>query len=129
MAVVDCRTQELGNEVPVSAMQLDTVKTSRPRAARPRGKRLHGRMDFVHRHPLAFESMQRVGLVRRAEPLRIFDAWDVALPPAVAELQDVPAVVFVDALPELAPEGDPLVAVDRGVVRHDAPADRHRNEG
>ena len=53
---------------------------------------------------------------------------NVALPAAVTELHDELAVVLVDRRANRAPERDALVAVDRRVVRNDAPARMHRHE-
>jgi hypothetical protein len=69
--------------------------------------------------------VQRIALRGRAEPARELDSGEVALPAAVRELEDVPATVLVDAPPELPPERDPVVALDRGVAGDDqaAPVD------
>ena len=67
-------------------------------------------------------------LTGRAQAQRVVDRRDVALPSAMAELEDVLAVVFVHRLAERAPERDAIVADDRGVVRQDAPARMHRHE-
>jgi hypothetical protein len=74
---------------------------------------------------LALEPVQRVGLRRRTQALGELDPRNVPLSATVRELEDVSTAVLVDALAELAPERDPLVAVDRGVTRDDqaAPVD------
>jgi len=66
--------------------------------------------------------VQGVRLVRRAQALLELDSGDVALATAVCELDDVLAVVLVEPLAELAPEWNPVVTVDRGVVRDDEAA-------
>ena len=73
------------------------------------------------------ESVERIGLPRRTQRRRDLEPRDVALPAAVGELNDVPAVVLVHATAELAPERDLVVAVDTRIVRHDpaSQVDRH----
>jgi hypothetical protein len=72
--------------------------------------------------------LERIVLVGRAQPYGIVNRRNVALPPAVAELKDVLAVVRVYLLAELPPERDAVVADDRGVVRQDAAARMNRHE-
>ena len=69
--------------------------------------------------------MQRIALRCRAEPARELDPGEVALTAAVRKLKDVPATVLAHAPPELPPERDPIVALDRGVAGDDqaAPVD------
>jgi hypothetical protein len=80
------------------------------------------------RHRLARETVERIRLAGRAQSLRELDAADVPLTAAVGELDDVRATVLVNALAELAPERDPLVAVDRRIARDDSPAHVDRDE-
>ena len=128
MAIVDRRAEELRNEVAIGAVQLDAVE---PRLARPPGafgKGVDGLRDLGNRHRLAFESVERVSAVGRAQTGGVFDARHVALAAAVTELQDVLAVVLVYGLADLPPERNPLVAIDRRVVRHDPAANQHGHE-
>ena len=69
------------------------------------------------RHPLAREPVHRLGFVGRAEPFSELEAADVALAAARGQLDDVLAVVLVDPLAELAPERDPVVAIDAAQSR------------
>ena len=129
LAVVDARAEELRDEVSVGPVKLDAVGAGLPRASGRGAERVSDIGDLFRRHPLGFEAVQRVGPIGRAETLRVFDARHVALPAAVAQLDEVLAVAFVvDLLDELFPEWNALVAVDRRVVRHDAAAHRHRHE-
>jgi hypothetical protein len=57
----------------------------------------------------------------------VLDPADVPLATGVGELQDELAVVLVHAVHELAPERDPLVAIEHRVVREHAPADVDRD--
>ena len=92
------------------------------RPARALGEAVDELADLVDGHPLALEPVDRLRLVGRAPALLELDAAEVALPAREGELDDVPAVVLVDALDELAPERDGLVAVDVRVVRDDQAA-------
>ena len=94
LAIVDRRAEELRDQVAVGAVQLDAVeRRPRARAARPAANACDDVLDLRERHPLALEAVQRIVLVGRAQALGVFDARDVALPAAVAQLQDVLAVV------------------------------------
>src|SRR5262249_39517735 len=106
----------------------DAVRGGFTRPARAGGKRPDGLLDLAARHPLAFEAVQRVRLVGRAEPLRVLDSRNIPLAAAVAELDDETAVVLVHPVGDLAPERDALVAIDGRVVRQDAPAKLDRHE-
>ena len=53
----------------------------------------------------------------------------VPLPPAVAQLQNELAFVFVNTPGQFAPERNALILVDGGVVRQDSSADRYRHKG
>ena len=96
VAVVDRRAEELRDQVAVGAVQLDAVEPGLARAPRALGERgddlLDLRRSVIRSHSKPCSGSRLVG---RAEPLRILDAADVALPAAVAELQDEPAVVLV----------------------------------
>jgi hypothetical protein len=70
--------------------------------------------------------VQRVGLPRRGEPFSVGDGGHVALAAGVRQLEDVAAVVLVDAPAELAPEGDALVGLDAGEPGDDLPPLVHR---
>jgi hypothetical protein len=99
LAIVDRRTEELGDQVAVRPMQLDAIEACLARAPRPLGK---GRDDFANlrdRRAFAAETVGRIALVGGAEAGRILDAGDVPLPPAVTELHQEPAVVLVHRLP------------------------------
>src|SRR5207248_1612921 len=102
--IVDGRTEELGDEITVRAVQLHAVEAGRARAARAFGKGVHDFVNVVDRHPLAFEPVQRIGPVGRTLSNRVFDAGHVTLTPTVAELKDVLAVVLVNRLTERLPE-------------------------
>ena len=66
--------------------------------------------------------VERLRLVGRADALRILEAADDPLAAGVCELDDVLAVVLVNALAELAPEGHASITIDRGVVGDDVAA-------
>jgi hypothetical protein len=100
-------------------VDLDPVRTGFPRPTGPVGEAADELLNLLGRHPLALESVDRLGLVRRAPALLELDAADVALSAGEGELDDIPAAVLVDAAHELAPEGDRLVAVDVRVVGDD----------
>ena len=128
-AVVDRRAEELRDQVTVRPVQFDAVEAGLPGPPRAGGERLHGLLDCAtvmrsHSNPCSGSDLSV-----ELSPFAIFDARDVALPAAVAELQDETAVVFVHPLAELAPERDSLVPVDSRVIRHDAAAEVHRDEG
>ena len=106
LALVDGRGEELREEVAVRAVDLDAVEPCLPGAAGPRGERALDRLQVGPGRALGLEAVQRVGLARRGEPLAVRERGDVALAPGVRELDDVLAVVLVDALAELAPERD-----------------------
>ena len=114
--------------VAVGAVQLHAVETGLTRSPRARRERLHRLLYLHHRHPLALEPVQRVALVRRAQALLVLDARHITLATGVAQLHDEPAVVLADLHTELVPERDPLVGVDRRVVRDDTTSNRHRHE-
>ena len=122
------RAQELGDEVAVGAVQLHAVEAGLARPPGAFGKRGHGLFDVRHRHPLALKPVQRVAVVGGAQAELVLDAADVTLPAGMAQLEDEAAIVLVHRLADGAPERNPLVAVDRGVVRHDPPANQHRHE-
>ena len=104
-------------------MELDAVEPGLSRAPRAGCERARDLSQLRRRRPLGLEAVQRLGLARRAEPLPVeVEPANVSLPAAVRELQDVLAVVLVDALAELAPERDRPVVVDRRVVGDDEPA-------
>src|SRR5688572_8262357 len=128
VSIVDAFTQELRDEVAVGAVQLDAVQSGVLSAQRAPAKGLHDFGDLLLRHTLALEAVKRIFFVSRAEPDRVLDTPDIALPAAVAELQNVLASKFVNPLAELTPERDAIVAVDRRVVRQDAAADMNRHE-
>src|SRR5262249_25001990 len=112
----------------VRAVQLHAVEARLARAPRALGERGDRLLDVGRRHPLAFEPVQRIRLVRGAQADRVLDAGNVALPAAVTELHDVLAVVPVNGLADFSPERNALVAVDGRVVRDDAAAQLHRHE-
>src|SRR5690606_11909514 len=62
------------------------------------------------------------------QPLRKFDARNIALSSAMAQLKNELAAVLVHPFAEFAPERNALVAIDGCVVGDDAPSDRHRHE-
>ena len=103
-------------------MDLDPVRAGLARSPRSLREALDELRDLRGRHPLALEAVDRLGLVRRAPALLELDAADVALTPREGELDDVLAVVLVDAPYELAPERDRLVPVDVRVVGDDQAA-------
>ena len=122
-AVVDRRGEELREEVAVGGVELDAVEAGLPRPPGSRRERGRDLPQLRGSRPLGLEPVQRVGLARRAQALPVeVEPTDVSLPAAVGELQDVLAVVLVDALPELAPERDRPVVVDGRVVGDDEPA-------
>jgi hypothetical protein len=59
----------------------------------------------------------------------VLQIWNVALAPAMAQLQDVAAVVAMHRFSDRTPERNAVVVINRGVVRDDASAWMHRNEG
>ena len=122
LPVVDRRREELRDQVAVAAVDLDPVRAGLARAARALRERVDDLVDLRVRHPLALEPVQRLPLVGRREALLVLDPRNVALTARERDLDDVAAVVLVDAADELAVERDQLVAVDVRVVRHDQPA-------
>ena len=128
VAVVDRRAEELREQVAVGRVQLDAVEPAARarRAPAANAATVSAICACVMRD--AREAVQRLIALGRAPALLELDAGDVALPAAVRELHDEPAVVLVDGVAERAPERDALVAIDRGVVGDDAAADRHRDE-
>src|SRR6185503_19631864 len=122
LTVVDGRTQKLRDEVTVGAVELDAVEASLARPPRALGKRGDHFLDVGSRHPIALEPVERIFLVGRALALGELQVGDIALPPAVTELHDESAVVRVNGLADFAPEWNPIVLVNRRVVRNDAAA-------
>src|SRR5436189_15221 len=112
LAIVDGRGQELRDQVAVAAVDLDPVGTGLPRTAGRIREPLHQLLDLRDRHPFGGEPVNRLLLAGRAPALLVLDAAEVALAARERELHDVPAVVLVDTLDELAPEWDRLVSVD-----------------
>jgi hypothetical protein len=94
-------------------VHLDAVQPGGPRPPRAGGERPLDRLDVRLRRLLGLEAVQGVGLVRRAQAFAVGEGRDVPLPARVGELDDIPAAVLVDALAELAPEGDAFVLIDR----------------
>ena len=128
VAIVDRRAEELREQVAVGRVQFDAVESRRASAPGAGGKRGDGLVDLCVGHGDAREAVQRFIALGGAPSLLELDAGDVALPAAMRELHDEPAVVLVDRVAERPPEGDPRVAVDGGVVGDDAATDRHRDE-
>ena len=128
LAIVDGRAQELRDQVAVGAVQLDAVQPRLARAPRALGEVPDHLLDLGDGHRVALEPVQRIRLAGRRQPARVLDAVDVALPAAVAQLQDELAVVLVDRLADRAPERNLVVVVDHRVVGHDAAAQVHRHE-
>ena len=93
-AIVDGRAQELRDQVAVGAVQFDAVAPGLAGAPRSLAERLHDLPNLVDRCPLALEAVQRVILVGGAESLGVLDPGHVALPAAMAQLQDVLAVAL-----------------------------------
>jgi hypothetical protein len=122
LAVVDDRREELSDQVAVAAVDLDAVGARLARAAGGAGEAADELLNRRPAHALALEAMDRLGLVGRAPAFLELDAAEVPLPAGEGELDDVLAVVLVDALHELAPERHRLVTVDVRVVGHDQPA-------
>src|SRR5919109_1194694 len=121
-AVVDRGREKLREEHAVRPRELDSVGARLPRTARARGEGVDQLVDLGRRQALALEAVQRFGLVRRADALRELEAADDPLAAGVCELEDVLAVVLVDAVDELAPERDAVVAVDERVAGEQPPA-------
>jgi hypothetical protein len=128
LPVVDGGAEELRNQVAVGAVQLDAVEPRLAGAPRPFGELGHRLVDLRDRHPLALEAVQRIAPVGGRDPLRVLDAVDIALPAAVAQLQDELAVVAMHRFADRPPERDAAVVVDHRVVRHDTAAQVHRHE-
>jgi hypothetical protein len=102
-------------------VHLDAVCTRFAGAARSLRERFDDLADLGVRHALAFEPVQRLALAGRREALLVLDSGHVALPARERDLDDVATIVLVDALDELAVEGDELVPVDVRVVGNDQP--------
>src|SRR5207244_11582901 len=96
-AFVDRQREELRDQAAVAAVLLDTVGACLARAPRRLREAAHELLDVGHRHPLAAQAVDRLRLVGRAPSLLELDAPDVALPAGERELDDVLAVVLVDA--------------------------------
>ena len=73
------------------------------------------------------KAIQSLVLVGRTETLFIFDTADIALPPRMAQLQDVLAIVFMNAAAELTPKRNSVVALDERISGHDSSPKLHRN--
>lgn len=128
-AVVDGRAEELGEKVAVGRVQLHAVQAGLPGPAGALGELAHHLFDLGDGHGRAVQAVHVLGLGGGGEVGGDLDAGDVALAPRVAELHQEAAVVLVDPFAQLAPEGDPLVAVDHGVVGDDAALQADRDEG
>jgi hypothetical protein len=104
----------------------DKARFARP--ARALGEIIDDLLDLRHRRPFAQKAVKRIFLVGRRQSLRVLDAVDVALAPAVAQLQDELAVVLVHGLADGTPERDVTIVIDHRVVRDDAAAQVDRDE-
>ena len=123
LAVVDRRGEELREEVAVGAVDLDAVEAGLARPAGARGERAPSISSICAVViALALEAVQRIGLVRRAQPARELDPGMSRCRPPCASWTMYWQPCSCTRSPELAPERDPLVAVDRGVARDDEPA-------
>ena len=119
LARVDRRTQELGEEHPVRTCQLDAVQSGFARAARGLCELADHIADLVDLQRAARKAVDRLGIVGRPQCDVVAEAGQDAFPPCVHELDDVLAVVLVDAPTELAPEGDPVVRVEVRIAGDD----------
>ena len=129
--VVDPRAEELRDQITVRAMQLDAVEAGLARPSRGLGELLDDVIDFRDGHGPREYSVEIVLPVGRALSgfEQILDATHVLLPAGMAELHDEAAVVSVNALADLSPEGNFVVVIDHRVADQDASAHGDRSEG
>lgn len=131
-AAVDRAAEELREDVAVAGVQLDAIRSCLQGATRCSAKPADDLGDLRARRFLPAQTVEEVRLVGRGVrpagalvPHPVLHARNVLLPAGVRKLKNVLTVERVDLPDELPPERDALVAVDRRVVRQDAPADVH----
>src|SRR6266436_4232100 len=128
--IVDSRTQELGEQVSIGAVRLHTVCAGGANAPRRAREMLDRFLDFFQSHRLARKPVKRLVLTRRAQRLvvNVFNPAVITLAPGMAYLNNEAAIVFMNLLYNPVPELNPIVGVNRRVIRQNSSPDTNRNK-
>ena len=110
-------------------MKFNPIESGFPGAPCSSGELLDSFPDVRSRHPPARKAMQRIRLVGRADAVGLLNTGDIPLSSAVAQLQNELAIEFMNTPAQFTPEWNSFVLVDRGVIRKNSAADRHRHKG
>src|SRR5690606_25623744 len=82
LAVIDARTQELGDQVAVRAMQFDPIQSSLSRTTSAIGEFLYRLVDFGFGHRLTDKTVKRLGFTGGTQRLfaEVFNTAVILLP-------------------------------------------------
>ena len=122
-SIVDSRAEKLREQIAVGAVGFHAIQAGFASAARALSEIVNGAPNIFARHHARVEAVESFRAIGGAERLAelVLHAGHVLLASTVAELQNEAAIVRMYAFADFAPEGNLVVAIDGGVVGHDAP--------
>ena len=111
-------------------MSLYAVCAGGANATRRVPEKLDRFLDIFQGHRLAREPVKRLVLARRAQCLivNVLNPAVITLAARMADLDNEPAIVLVNLVYNAVPELNPIVSVNRRVIRQNSSPDADRNK-